>query len=208
MCDKNPFKVGDLVELKSDDYGFLARGGFKLNYPYTVKEVDTETDRLYVEETLGCLHYTHYTHFEFYKDPEKQPVKTKRIPFSEEAYNKYKDVAKVWLYGKECERFTFMVSGQSCVGDGEWSQGYALFVYKGCKDVSFHSVWSFELEIPVTTKRIPFDASRKDANVFNKQGNPVKEWYVFSNGVVAVLPVAGDFLSAQAQDDLEMEIEE
>jgi len=201
MCDKNPFKVGDLVELKSDDYGFLARGGFKLNYPYTVKEVDTETDRLYVEETLGCLHYTHYTHFEFYKDPEKQSMKTKRIPFSEESYEKYKDVAKV------------IATKLEIVDCYVFSTGVVGVLYKMPNgDVSNVILpinqHLLELEIPVTTKRIPFDASRKDAKVFNKQGNPVKEWHVFSNGVVAVLPVASDFLSAQAQDDLIMEIEE
>lgn len=65
-----------------------------------------------------------------------------------------------------------------------------------------------QLEIPVTTKRIPFDPKRKDAKVFHGEFEVV-EWYMFSNNIVAGICKDNPTIVRNClSNNLEMEIEE
>jgi len=210
----NKFKVGDKVELKHDTYGFLAKAGFRMGKVYTVKEVDTETDRVYVKETLGCIHYTH---FELYKEPtqEKQPMKTKHIPFSEDSWTKNRTCSVFWK-----------PTNTVILYFNRWLDGHDSRFIGVCKATeseycattfSQYDFSNMELEIPVTTKRIPFDASRKDAKVLLAHANSrveLIEWVQMEKSSVVVgvtedkLDCGGFFTAIYHPNDLEMEIEE
>lgn len=208
--EHNPFKVGDKVKIKEDHYGILSRAGFRLNTIYTVKQVDEETDRLYLKETLGCLHYTH---FEFYKEEKdmNQQVhqKTKRVPFTHELWEKYKDIAKI----------IYIPSGGEVLGFAYFPQADSRFRYAYLTRTgtapTFGSGESFYLEIPITTKRIPFNPELKDAKVLVKVfygDTEMVEWVQMKSGVVCGSYDAGGFAGVITNlyhpNDLQMEIEE
>ena len=205
MATCNPFKVGDKVKIKEDPYGILNRAGFRLNTIYTVKQVDEETDRLYLKETLGCLHYTH---FDFYKEEkamsQQTQQKTKRVPFTHELWEKYKDVAKI----------IYIHSGGEVLGFAYFPQADSRFRYvyltrAGTAPTS-DSGKSFYLEIPVTTKRIPFNPELKDAKVFYGKIE-LTEWFQAKTGVICgthTIGFGGEDTSLYHPNHLEMEIDE
>lgn len=207
MATCNPFKVGDKVKIKEDPYGILNRAGFRLNTIYTVKQVDEETDRLYLKETLGCLHYTH---FDFYKEEkamsQQTQQKTKRVPFTHELWEKYKDAAKI----------IYIPSGGEVIGFAYFPQADSRFRYvyltrAGTAPTS-DSGKSFCLEILVTTRRIPFNPELKDAKVFYEK-TEIIEWVRMSSDVVCgVHEQLSPFKSLETAlyhpNHLEMEIDE
>ena len=208
MCNtNNPFKVGDKVKVKrcfAEKYSRIFNLYAAVEYAKVIAIHGS-----YIVTDIDKQNPIDYIHFELYKEPtqEKQPMKTKRIPFSEEAYAKYKGVARVWFNGKECNEFVYLTNGKS----GHAKQGYALYKTAIWCDVGWYSVWAFELEIPVTTKRIPFDASRKNAKVlyFNYD---VVEWVAMQGGAFLAITYKTELDTTISlivnPDDLTMEIEE
>lgn len=215
MCEKSSetnFQVGDIVECVVPDIPnrFLTKGS-----RYTVLTVGGEI--LDIVDDRGEHRVWFSSHFKLIsrkqedikmdtKVETKVEQKTKRIPFSVEAWKDNRG-AKVFWKPTSTEILYF-----DC-----WRVGGASFigVYKApnCEYAAstfttgdYHKM---ELEIPVTTKRIPFDPERKDAKVFIKADNSaIKEWYVFSNGLVAGMCGVSNYLTAFNQDSLEMEVEE
>ena len=210
MTTHNPFKVGDKVKIKEDPYGILSRAGFRLNTIYTVKQVDEETDRLYLKETLGCLHYTHFEFYKEEKDMNQQAhQKTKRVPFTHELWEKYKDIAKI----------IYIPSGGEVLGFAYFPQADSRFRYAYLTRTgtapTCGSGESFYLEIPITTKRIPFNPELKDAKVLVKVfygDTEMVEWVQMKSGVVCGSYDAGGFAGVITNlyhpNDLQMEIEE
>lgn len=206
--EHNPFKVGDKVKIKEDPYGILARAGFKLNTIYTVIQV--EFDRLYLKETLGYLHYTHLDFYKEEKDMTPQTTqqtqqKTKRVPFTHELWEKYKDIAKI----------IYIPSGGEVLGFAYFPQADSRFRYAYLTRTgavpTCGSGESFYLEIPITTKRIPFNPELKDAKVFYG-GVELIEWVQMKSGVVCGSydsdGFAGVITNLYHPNDLQMEIEE
>lgn len=205
MATCNPFKVGDKVKIKEYPYGIFSRAGLKLKTIYTVRQV--EFDRLYLKETLGRIHYTH---FEFYKEEkdmtqQTQP-KTKRVPFTHELWEKYKDVAKI----------IYIPSGGEVLGFAYFPQADSRFRYAYLTRTgtvpTCGSGESFWLEIPVTTKRIPFNPELKDAKVVCKHtSDELCSWvYMVSSVVCGVINHEGGGYTTELYhpNTLEMEIEE
>lgn len=199
---KNPFKAGDKVKLLKSSYDFN---------PILWRKYDGYTYSIVTEVFDGQISTTedsspqHYRHFELYKEPEEEVMnsqpKTKRVLFSVAAWTKYKDVAKVYLNGKLCGAFLPMLNYQN-------DQGYALYKLSFFGDVEYYSVWGFELEIPVTTKRIPFNPELKDAKVFTTDSNQsVVDWAMFKDGQVAC-QWPNQYMGYYPTNLLEMEIEE
>lgn len=201
------FNVGDKVVVSPSafDYGVLQKYGFKPNAVYTVSAfMNSERDLLWFEE-LKCS--AHQSHFDFYKEEkdmtQQTQQKTKRVPFTHELWENYKDVAKI----------IYIPSGGEVLGFAYFPQADSRFRYAYLTRTgtapTFGSGESFWLEIPVTTKRIPFNPELKDAKVFTKSHNRlVKEWHMFSTGVVATLCETDIVVTKHDCGELEMEIEE
>lgn len=209
--EHNPFKVGDTVKIKEDPYGILNRAGFRLNTIYTVKQVDEETDRLYLKETLGCLHYTHFDFYKEEKDMNQQTQqKTKIVPFTHELWEKWKDNGGkvIYAYGPH------IIKDMVCFDNAVTTYRYAGY----CEELDMVYVCEgddLSLEIPITTKRIPFNPESKDAKVFVKVfygDTEMVEWVQMKSGVVCGSYDAGGFAGVITNlyhpNDLQMEIEE
>ena len=208
MATCNPFKVGDKVKIKEDPYGIFSRAGFKLNTIYTVRQV--EFDRLYLKEALGCIHYTHLELYKEEKDmtlqttPQTQP-KTKRVPFTHDLWEKWKDNGGevTTMNGRVLDQFTCFNLRDVRVYAGVYTEVAPLVG-------TYYSHHLF-LEIPITTKRIPFNPELKDAKVFYG-GVELIEWVQMKSGVVCGSydsdGFAGVITNLYHPNDLEMEIEE
>lgn len=201
------FNVGDkvIVSPSAPDYGVLQKYGFKPNTVYTISAfMNSERDFLWFEE---LKHYAHQSHFDFYKEEkdmtQQTQQKTKRVPFTHELWESGNKTANVYYLATQRQLCGLVCFEQ--VNNPYKYAGYAK--YNDCIYVCSEDEMS--LEIPVTTKRIPFNPELKDAKVFIKRGNClVKEWHLFSNEAVAVLPKSSRLLSAKDKSELEMEIEE
>lgn len=219
MCDTpNPFKVGDSVTVRTVTN--LLKHHYDSAEMYTVLYISPYyKDFVFLE---GKLFAIHYTLLEYYKEPatkeqEKQPMKTKRIPFSEEAYNKYKDVAKVIWTPSNAEILYFSKwYNQSAVFIGVYKAPYEEYT---ATTFSVEDTASMSMEIPVTTKRIPFDASRKDAKVLlahttTSTRTELVEWVQMEKSIVVAgvtedkLDRSGFYTALYHPNDLVMEIEE
>ncbi len=203
-----PFKVGDKVKIKEDLYGFLGRAGFKLNTIYTVGEVNRETYRISVKETLGCLHYTHFDFYKEEKDMTQQTQqKTKRVPFTHELWEKWKDKGGKMIYTP-----TGMQVLQLAAYFPEADHRYR-YVFLTCPGtlVKARDLDDLALEIPVTSKRIPFNPELKDAKVFYGDTELI-EWVQMNSGVVCgsydTGGIDGVITNLYRPNDLQMEIEE
>lgn len=204
MATCNPFKVGDKVKLLKSSYDFNPALWRKYDgYRYSIV-TGLFDGQISTTEDSRPQHYTHFELYEEEKDmtpqttPQTQP-KTKRVPFTHELWEKWKDkgVMVTTLNGKVLEQFTHFNLPDIRIYAG---------VYGGLIG-NYYSHHLF-LEIPITTKRIPFNPELKDAKVFLKYNNvPVDEWHWFSNNIVAVL-TTGKRIDAKFPPELEMEIEE
>lgn len=204
----NTFKIGDTVKLLKSSYDF-SPFAWRMYDGYVYSTVTHVVgDQIVTTEDSKP---THYSHFELYKEPSEDVMnkqtqqKTKRVPFSVAAWTKYKDVAKVYLDGKLCDAFLPMLNYQN-------DQGYALYKLSFSGHVEYYSVWGFELEIPITTKRVPFNPELKGAKVFYGKTELI-EWRCMSSGVVCgVHEHESPFKSLETAlyhpNHLEMEIDE
>ena len=204
---KNPFRVGDKVKVNAKALQVFPNA-FKNHLPVryaVVTKIEGSTIFTDVDNSP-----TYFEHFELYKEEkdmtQQTQQKTKRVPFSKEVWLKHKNAKVIWT-PTEAEILYFDKWG-GCDYDfiGVYKAPGAEYAASTFVEGDFPNM---ALEIPITTKRIPFNPELKDVKVFIERGNcPVKEWYVFSNGVVAVLPETSSYLTAKDQSELEMEIEE
>lgn len=198
MATCNPFKVGDKVKIKEDPYGILSRSGFKLNTVYTVMEFkDFKREVLYFEETSSPLHYSHFELYKEEKDmtPQAQQ-KTKRVPFNP----LLKDAVVFTKLGNHLVKEWYV-----------FSTGVVATLCENFLHTTKHDQGELEMEIPVTTKRIPFNPELKDAKVFYGKIELI-EWVRMSSDVVCgVHEQLSPFKSLETAlyhpNDLEMEIE-
>ena len=204
----NTFKIGDTVKLLKSSYDF-SPFAWRMYDGYVYSTVTHVVgDQIVTTEDSKP---THYSHFELYKEPSEDVMnkqtqqKTKRVPFSKVVWKKYKAVAKVFLHGKECNRFACLIN---TIGD----QGFAVYSIVGDDSIAYYSVWRFELEIPVTTKRIPFNPELKGTKVFYGKTELI-EWRCMSSGVVCgvhehIHPFKSLETALYHPNTLEMEIDE
>lgn len=209
--DKNPFRAGDKVKVKMHVLRAWPHA-FKNYLPVqyaVVTKVEYNSIFTDVEDTP-----THFEHFEFYKEEkdmntqttQQTQQKTKRVPFIHELWEKYKDAAKI----------IYIPSGGEVLGFAYFPQADSRFRYvyltrAGTAPTS-DSGKSFCLEIPVTTKRIPFNPELKDAKVFYEKTELI-EWVRMSSDVVCgVHEQLSPFKSLETAlyhpNHLEMEIDE
>lgn len=212
--DKNPFRAGDKVKVKTH----VLRAwpcAFKNYLPVqyaVVTEVEYNCVFTDVEDTP-----THFEHFEFYKEekdmnqqttPQTQP-KTKRVPFTKESWRRNRTAKVIWT-PSETEILYFAKWG-GC--------GYDFIgVYKAPGEEYAASTFiegdfpKMAIEIPVTTKRIPFNPELKDAKVFYGKTELI-EWVRMGSDVVCgVHEQLSPFKSLETAlyhpNHLEMEIDE
>lgn len=192
---KNPFKIGDKVKVIPESMEDLSE--YFKEYNHHSFAVVSWVDDTLVGTNLD-RHGSHYTHYELYKEEkdmtQQAQQKTKRVPFTHELWEKWKDnggkvIRK--LTGKQVLQFAYFPEADRryrCVyltlpGTSLWTGG----------------IDEIELEIPITTKRIPFNPELKDAKVFHlaedveNGGVEVKDWWItkdkqlvcqWSNGTV------------------------
>lgn len=204
--DKNPFRVGDMVRVKAH----ILRTWSSIFSKYIPVEFAIVT-RIVNNHVLTDVDSdpAHFEHFELYKEPEETmnqqtQQKTNRVRFTHELWEKWKDKGGKVIYVPTGEQ----VMQLAYFPEADHRYRYVYLTTPGTV-TSMGTCDPLDIEIPVTTKRIPFNPELKDAKVFIERGDcPVKEWYVFSNGVVAVLPETSSYLTAKDQSELEMEIEE
>lgn len=211
----NTFKIGDKVRVREDVYGILARAGFKLNTTYTVAGIDgigidgIGGGSVYLKETRGCLHYTH---LKLYKEANEDVMtqqtqqKTKRVPFTHELWEKWKDKGGKVIYANGPHIIKDMV----CFSNATTTYRYAGYC-EGRDCVYVCEGDDFSLEIPVTSKRIPFNSGLKDAKVFYGDTELI-EWVQMNSGVVCgsydTNGIDGVITNLYHPNYLQMEIEE
>lgn len=207
------FNVGDKVVVvpSAFDYGILQKHGFKPNTVYTVSAfINSERDLLWFEELKRAAHQSH---FDFYKEekdmPQQTQQKTKRVPFTHELWERNQTAKVIWT-PTETEILYFAKWG-GC--------GYDFIgVYKAQGEEYAASAFvegdfpNMAIEIPVTTKRIPFNPELKDAKVFTEGdmlcfNTEIKEWHLFSNDIVVLLD-SEDNVRIKHRSKVQMEIEE
>ena len=210
MCNiDNPFKVGDKVKVKRC---FAEKYSRVFNLYAAVESAKViAIHGSHIVTDIDKQNPTDYIHFELYKEPiqEKQSMKTKRIPFSED----------LWTRNRTCSVF-WKPTNTEILYFSRWLDGHNsrfIGVYKApeseyCATTFNQSDFSnMELETPVTTKRIPFDANRKDACVLYA-GYDVLEWVAMQGGAfVAITYKTGLDTTISlivSPNDLVMEIEE
>ena len=205
--EHNPFKVGDKVKVKAYVLRAYPRA-FKNFIPVqyaVVTKVEYNSIFTDVEDTP-----THFEHFDFYKEEkdmnQQAHQKTKRVPFTHELWEKYKDIAKI----------IYIPSGGEVLGFAYFPQADSRFRYAYLTRTgtapTCGSGESFYLEIPITTRRIPFNPELKDAKVFYDKTELI-EWVRMSSDVVCgVHEQLSPFKSLETAlyhpNHLEMEIDE
>lgn len=205
--DKNPFRVGDKVRVKAN---VLSTFPVTFKNFLSVKYAIVTGVKSYRVFTNVDDDPTHFEHFELYKEEkdmtQQTQQKTKRVPFTHEMWEKYKDVAKI----------IYIPSGGEVLGFAYFPEADSRFRYayltRSGTAPAFGSGESFWLEIPVTTKRIPFNPELKDAKVFYGKTELI-EWVRMSSDVVCgVHEQLSPFKSLETAlyhpNHLEMEIEE
>lgn len=207
--DKNPFKVGDKVRVKANVLStFPVTFKNFLSVKYAIV-TGVESYRVF---TNVDDEYTHFEHFELYKEPEEKDMaqqtqqKTKRIRFTHELWEKWKDKGGKVIYANGPHTIKDMV----CFSNATTTYRYAGY----CEERDCVYVCEgddFSLEIPVTTKRIPFNPELKDAKVFYGDTELI-EWVQMNSGVVCgsydTNGIDVVITNLYHPNDLQMEIEE
>lgn len=212
MATCNPFKVGDKVKVKMHVLRAWPRA-FKNYLPVqyaVVTKVEYNSIFTDVEDTP-----THFEHFEFYKEEkdmntqtiQQTQQKTKRVPFTPELWKQNQTAKTIWT-PTETEILYF----------DKWGGYDFIGVYKAPREEYAASIFvkgdfpNMAIEIPVTTKRIPFNPELKDAKVFYGKIELI-EWVRMSSDVVCgVHEQLSPFKSLETAlyhpNHLEMEIDE
>lgn len=209
--DKNPFRVGDKVKVKPHVLLTWPRA-FK-NYIPIQYAVVTKLDSVHVFTDVDS-DPTNFEHFELYEEPEVDVMtkpdtqqKTKRVRFTHELWEKWKDKGGKVIYvptGKQVLQLAYFP-------EADHRYRYVYLTTPGTV-TSMGTCDPLDIEIPVTTKRIPFNPELKDAKVF--YGNTeLIEWVKMSSDVVCgVHEQLSPFKSLETAlyhpNHLEMEIDE
>lgn len=208
MATCNPFKVGDKVKLLKSSYDFnpiLWRKYDGYRYSIVTGLFDGQIS------TTEDIRPQHYSHFELYKEekdmtPQTTPQsqqKTKRVPFTHELWEKRKDKGGKVIYvptGKQVMQLAYFPEA-----DHRYRYVY-LTTLGSCTHAT--DTEYLALEIPITTKRIPFDPELKDAKVFTTDSNQsVVDWAMFKDGQVAC-QWPNQYMGYYPTNYLEMEVEE
>lgn len=199
----NTFKIGDTVKLLKSSYDF-SPFAWRMYDGYVYSTVTHVVgDQIVTTEDSKP---THYSHFELYKEPSEDVMKqqkTKRVPFSKAAWEKYKGVATPY-YNE-----TSVVS-QLTYFEGSTTAFTLAGTVAGQLSRFYGS--EIELEIPITTKRIPFNPELKGTKVFYGTIELI-EWFHLRTGLVCgthklVAAFKGMESAMYHPSDLEMEIDE
>jgi len=200
--NKNPFKVGDKVKVKAHVLRTWPRA-FK-NYIPIQYAVVTKLDSVHVFTDVDS-DPTNFEHFELYKESEEDVMKnphtqqkTKRVPFNPELKDTKvislsstpNQPVKDWWVTKDRQIVCQWANGTVGYGQPRW----------------------LEMEVLVTTKRIPFNPELKNAKVFYGKTELI-EWIRMSSGVVCGIhehlsPFNSLETALYHPNTLEMEIEE
>jgi hypothetical protein len=207
MATCNPFKVGDKVKLKKSSYEFDPIFWKKYGeYKYSVV-VGVDGQQIFTTEDNSRQHYTH---FEFYEDEkemaQQSQQKTKRVPFTHELWEKWKDKGGKVIYSPTGGQ----VLQLAYFPEADHRYRYVYLTTPGTV-TRMGTCDPLNLEIPVTTKRIPFNPELKDAKVFYGE-TELTEWFRAKTGVIcgthAVNNFDGEDTSLYHPNYLQMEIEE
>lgn len=174
---KNPFKVGDKVRLTGvawDRSGTWYLSGYSRDTVTTVTEVEGNSV-ITSADTKGDP--AHYSHFELVTEETKM-TKTKRIPFDMQAWEKWKDEGGKVIYTPTGHE----VLQLACFPEATLTYRY-IFIIAQNAHVIGNDGSDLSLEIPVETKRIPFNPALRDAKVFWRS-NELTEWVQMKSGVV------------------------
>lgn len=207
MCE---FKVGDIVVCVDDtcDMGGWAEKYLKKGQEYVVTKVHGDGS-----VSVGGLSFGWFaSRFELKQQPAEQPIqkpvqqKTKLVPFTHELWEKWKDKGVKVVYANGPHTVEDLV----CFSNAVTTFRYAGYV-KERDCVYVCEMDDLSLEIPITTKRVPFNPERKDAKVFYGEQELI-EWVQMKSGVVCGTIKLDNFndehTSLYHPNDLEMEIEE
>lgn len=206
--EHNPFKVGDKVKVKKSSFDFEpslwdAYRGYKYSVVTKVNDIQIVTS-----EDPSPTHYQHFELYEEEKDMTPQTTqqaqqKTNRVPFTHELWEKWKDKGGKVIYvptGKQVMQLAYFP-------EADHRYRYVCLTTLGSCTHATDTEY-LALEIPVTTKRIPFNPELKDAKVFTTDGNQsVVDWVMFKDGQVAC-QWHNQYMSYYPTNYLEMEIEE
>ena len=205
--DKNPFKVGDKVRVKANVLSIFPVV-FKnfLSVKYAIV-TGVESYRVF---TNVDDEYTHFEHFELYKEPEEKDMnnqqKTKRVPFTHELWEKWKDKGGKVIHtptGREVLQLAYFP-------EATHRHRYVYLIVPRAVTCT-GTCDPLAIEIPVTTKRIPFNPELKMAKAFYGK-TELTEWVQMTSGVVCgsydTKGFDGITTSLYHPNDLQMEIEE
>ncbi len=209
--DKNPFRIGDKVKVKSNVLRTWPRA-FK-NFLHVKYAVVTKLDSVYVFTDVDS-DPTNFEHFELYKEPEVDVMtkpdtqqKTKRVRFTHELWEKWKDKGGKVIYVPTDKQVMQIVY----FPEADHRYRYVYLTTPGTV-TSMGTCDPLDIEIPVTTKRIPFNPELKDAKVVCKHtSDKLSEWVYMTSSVVCGVINRGDggFTTELYHPNyLEMEIEE
>lgn len=206
--DKNPFKVGDKVRVKASvlsTFPVVFKNFLSVKYAIVT---GVESYRVF---TNVDDEHTHFEHFEIYKESEEKDMnnqpKTKRVPFTQELWEKWKDNGGKVIYtptGREVLQLAYFP-------EADHRYRY-LYLTKPGTVTSQGTCDPLAIEIPITTKRIPFNPELKDAKVVCRHtSDELLEWVYMMSGVVCgVIKHEGGGYTTKLYhpNTLEMEIEE
>jgi hypothetical protein len=129
--------------------------------------VVTKLDSVYVFTDVDS-DPTNFEHFELYKEPEVDVMtkpdtqqKTKRVRFTHELWEKWKDKGGKVIYVPTDKQVMQIVY----FPEADHRYHYVYLTTPGTV-TSMGTCDPLDIEIPVTTKRIPFNPELKDAKVF------------------------------------------
>lgn len=196
----NTFKIGDTVKLLKSSYDF-SPFAWRMYDGYVYSTVTHVVgDQIVTTEDSKP---THYSHFELYKEPSEDVMnkqtqqKTKRIPFNPSLG----DAAVFTKLGNHLVK--------------EWhvfSTGVVATLCENFLHTTKHDQIELEMEVPITTKRIPFNPGLKGTKVFYGKTELI-EWFYLRTGLVCgtyewVAAFKGMESLLYHPSDLEMEIDE
>ena len=208
--DKNPFRVGDKVKVKRPVLRAFP-DSFKCYLPVQYAVV-THIDGNIVFTDVDDAP-THFEHFELYKEPEVDVMtkpdtqqKTKRVRFTHELWEKWKDKGGKVIHVPTDKQVMQIVY----FPEADHRYHYVYLTTPGTV-TSMGTCDPLDIEIPVTTKRIPFNPELKNAKVFYGKTELI-EWFHLRTGLVCgthewAASFKGMESSLYYSSDLEMEIE-
>lgn len=207
----NTFKIGDWVVL-TDKAWSLANweaDGFEEGKPEEVTDVSSSNVTVRRGVSRLCILKEHV---QLAKNPPAgKETKYKVIPFSAEAWKTWKgdERVKVFHHTNPISQFTMFNCDSEYVAAGVYEH---LEGYRNLVKIHLSDFQNMKLQIPVTTKRIPFNPELKDAKVMYGDTELI-DWHQMKSGVVCGTRELNDGFNGQDTNlyhpnSLTMEIEE